>query len=61
MERGLEARCAGKEAAAAEVVLSERVCWREVLLSGAFKGVEVVMIVGGRGRLETDGLCCVAC
>lgn len=60
MERGLEASCEGTEVVP-EVLLSERVCWRGLLLLGALSGVEAVLTIGGRGRLEMDELCCEAC
>ena len=60
MERGLEASC-GATAAMVEVLLSERVCWRGLLLLGAFSCIEDELTTGGRGRLVVDGLCCGAC
>ena len=60
VERGLEASCGGADVIP-EVLPSERGCWREVLLLGALSGVEAVVSIGGRGRLEMDGLCCEAC
>ena len=60
MERGREASCGGREVVP-EVLPSERACWREVLLLGVLSGVEAVVTIGGRGRLEMDGLCCEAC
>ena len=50
MERGLEGGCGGREA------LPEM-----LLLLGALSGVEAVLIIGGRGRLEMDEFCCGAC
>ena len=60
MDRGLEVSC-GRTEVIPEVLPSERACWRGALLLGALSGVEAVVTIGGRGRLEMDGLCCEAC